>query len=67
MCEFALNSTISSATGYSPFQLNYGHDPALPIDVALANLRDCKVESTVEYIYRMKLALGAARDNMEKA
>src|SRR6266481_748547 len=29
MVEFALNSNVSSTTGFAPFELNYGHIPKL--------------------------------------
>ena len=29
MVEFALNSNISSTTGFTPFELNYSHIPKL--------------------------------------
>src|SRR6266481_3527798 len=29
MVEFALNSNVSSTTGFTPFELNYGHIPKL--------------------------------------
>ena len=29
MVEFAINSSISETTGYSPFELNYGYMPSM--------------------------------------
>jgi hypothetical protein len=29
MVEFALNSAISSSSGFAPFELNYGYHPSL--------------------------------------
>ena len=29
MVEYALNSSISSSTGFAPFELNYGHMPKM--------------------------------------
>ena len=29
MIEFAINSSISATTGYSPFELNYGYMPSI--------------------------------------
>ena len=29
MVEYALNSSISSSTGFAPFELNYGHMPVM--------------------------------------
>lgn len=33
-----MNSSESVSTGFSPFQLVYGENPALPVDVALSEL-----------------------------
>ena len=38
--EFAINSTISQSTGYSPFFMLYGQEVPLPFDHALANPSD---------------------------
>ena len=61
MCEFALNSTVSSATGFSPFYLNFGRNPSLPIDVAMSGVNNCTVESTSTYVKRMSEALDLAK------
>lgn len=56
-----MNGTVSAATKVSPFYLNYGREPSLPIDVAMADLRDCTVESTSGYLQRVKSALDSAK------
>lgn len=33
--EFAYNDSINASTGYTPFQLNIGRDPAMPITMLL--------------------------------
>ena len=38
--EFAINSTISQSTGYSPFFMLYGQEVPLPFNHALANPSD---------------------------
>ena len=38
--EFAINSTISQSTGYSPFFILYGQEIPLPFDLALENPSD---------------------------
>jgi hypothetical protein len=37
MTEFAINSTLSSSTGFAPFELNYGWLPHLTFSNALSN------------------------------
>jgi hypothetical protein len=34
MVEFALNSTISSSSGFAPFELNYGYSPIVNLGLA---------------------------------
>ena len=61
LCEFALNSTRSKTTGKSPFLLNYGVEPQLPIDHAVKALNGCLVESSSQFVTRMKQLLTEAR------
>ena len=35
LCEFALHSTKSASTGYTPAMVLYGHKPVLPVDYAV--------------------------------
>ena len=51
--EFALNSTPSTATGYSPAYVLYGREPNLPLEAAVRSVTDCKVHSVVDRIARM--------------
>ena len=43
MCEFALNSSHSTTTGYLPAYVVYGREPVLPLEHALQAVVDCKV------------------------
>ena len=43
LCEFALNSTKSAATGYTPAYVLYGHEPVLPLEHAVRSVTDCPV------------------------
>ena len=43
LCEFALNSTKSAATGYTPAYILYSREPALPLERAVRSVTDCPV------------------------
>ena len=43
MCEFALNSTKSASTGYTPAFVVYGREPVLPLEHAVRSVTDCAV------------------------
>lgn len=51
--EFALNSTKSVSTSFSPFYVLYGREPTLPTELAVRRVTDCKVESVVQFVSRM--------------
>ena len=40
LCEFALNSTKSASTGYTPAMLLYGCKPVLPVEHAIRDVTD---------------------------
>ncbi len=54
-CAFALNSTTHQATRHSPFYAVYLRHPSLPLDHALAGVRDHPVNS-VEHLVRTRSA-----------
>ena len=43
LAEFALNSTKSAATGFTPAIVLYGHEPVLPLEHAVCKMTDCPV------------------------
>ena len=43
LCEFALNSTKSAATGYMPAYVFYVREPTLPLERAVHSVTDCPV------------------------
>ena len=43
LCEFALNSTKSASTGYTPAMVLYGREPVLPVEHAVCNVTDALV------------------------
>ena len=44
LCEFALNSTCSAAsTKQSPAFVVFGHEPNLPLEIAVCDMTDSRV------------------------
>ena len=69
IAEFVHNQNVSRGTGYSPFVLNYGHNPSIDIK---AN-RKVNNDSTGKFVEEMKvlqktaqLLLEHAKDDMKK-
>lgn len=62
--EYAMNSTKSSATGKTPFEVLYGRVPVLPVDASVTAVTDCKVESAVEFRARMADTMRSVRQSL---
>ena len=43
LCEFALNSTKSASTGYTPAMVLYGREPVLPVEHAVPDVTGAPV------------------------
>ena len=43
LCEFALNSTRSASTKQSPAFVVFGHEPNLPLEIAVCDVTDSRV------------------------
>jgi hypothetical protein len=66
VAELAVNSSKNATTGWSPFYLTHGFEPRLPIDSALASVRDSN-PSAVDMHDAWRSALVQCRANIEKA
>ena len=66
IAEFATNNAINVSTGYTPFYLNAGENPAL-LENLLIPLGSTSNQSVQEVICRMKEALDDAKLNLAKA
>ena len=64
--EFVMNSSSSPSTGYSPFYLNYGYEPATPLTL----IRDADMthlEGVNVFVKRMKKTFRVAMQKVHQA
>ena len=64
LLEFAVNNAKSSSTEQSPFSLNYGEHPRMPIDIIVG---DSNVEEVHQVLERMQNNLRIATENVRKS
>jgi transposase InsO family protein len=55
--EFAINNAEHSSTGFTPFMLNYGHHPYLPVSV----LPEFRVPAASSFVQRIQRLVAEAR------
>ena len=69
LAELACNSAVQSTTGVSPFQLVYGREAALPLDHALAPLREgmAPCPSAEEFAAKMQAVWSRAQQAIAAA
>jgi len=65
--EIAYNDSIHSSTGYTPFELNNGQSPHLPIDLMTQPGQFIDNPTATERLKRLKEAIQSARENLLKA
>ena len=61
--EMTINSLPNSSTGYSPFFLNYGYHPVLPIEL-LKGDEEVKIEATDNFFSRIQREWDHAKRNL---
>ena len=54
LCEFALNSTRSASTKQSPAFVVFGREPNLPLEIAVCDVTDSRVQAAVDRITSMQ-------------
>ena len=64
--EMVINSMPNSSTGFSPYYLNYGHEPVMPIQLLCGNER-VSTESVASFIQRVTSDWELARGNLKKS
>ena len=62
--EFAANNAVNVATGYSPFYLNSGDHPMVPLVLMHGGGVSSKIEAVQTMVDRMKTALEEAQANL---
>ena len=61
--ELTINSLPNSSTGYSPFLLNYGYHPVLPIELLKVD-EEVKVEAVENFVSRVRNEWDHAKKNL---
>ena len=66
LAEFAANNTVNVSTGFTPFYLNSGEHPVVPMSL-LGRVQETSNEAVNDMVDRMKVALENARVNLSAA
>ena len=64
--EMVINSLPNSSTGFSPFYLNYGHEPVMPVQL-LEGSEKINTESVASFIRRVTSDWELARENLKRS
>ena len=64
--EMAINSSPNQSTGFSPFFLNYGFEPVMPIQL-LQGDESSKTDSVASFIQRVISDWNLARENLQRS
>ena len=64
--EMVINSLPNQSTGFSPFYLNYGHEPVTPIQLLKGN-GSASTESVDSFIRRVSSDWKLARENLQRS
>ena len=64
--EMTINSSPNQSTGFSPFFLNYGYEPVMPIQL-LKGDESTKMESVASFVQRVTSDWNLARENLQRS
>ena len=64
--EMTINALPNSSTGYSPFYLNYGYHPVLPVEL-LKGDEEVQVEAVDNFVRRVQNEWKRAKENLLKS
>ena len=64
--EMVINSMPNKSTGFSPFYLNYGHEPVLPMQL-LCGKEKISTESVASFIRRVTSDWELAQSNLQRS
>ena len=66
LAEFAANNAVNSSTGYTPFFLEWGQDPAIPTSLLESTVRT-RNQAVNDVADRIRVGLVSTRENILKA
>ena len=63
--ELVINSLPNKSIGFSPFYLNYGHEPVLPIQLIKGD-EEIRTEIIGSFVRRVTSDWDVAKENLQK-
>ena len=64
--EMVINSLPNQNAGFSPFYLNYGHEPVMPLQLLRGN-ESISTESVASFINRVTSDWELAKENLQRS
>ena len=64
--EMVINSLPNSSTGFSPFFLNYGHEPVMPVQLLEGNEK-ISTKSVASFIQKVTSDWELAQENLKRS